>query len=210
MELAPVWLPGSWEALRLTADIVTLLANNKKDVQESRLLNWTKQQQQKNPKKLFRELHICSVCWDNSPAFLWTKIQVYFPWLVCAHICICLSPQNGLHRPWAAHKVYFRSKPASVLVREYLCTCVHACGCVWLMLYAGKTTKTWRKADWRQHGIALFPSSAEHLLFLGRVQGTMLLPTPLFLQSCLMSWKVLFYTSFKAQLKHLFQSLPWL
>lgn len=46
MELAPVWLPGSWEVLRLTTDIATLLDDNKKDVQESRLLNLTKQQQQ--------------------------------------------------------------------------------------------------------------------------------------------------------------------
>ena len=47
MELAPVWLPGSWEGLRSTADVAPLLANNK-DVEESRLLNLTKQQQIQN------------------------------------------------------------------------------------------------------------------------------------------------------------------
>lgn len=47
MELAPVWLPGSWEGLRSTADVAPLLANNK-NVEESRLLNLTKQQQIQN------------------------------------------------------------------------------------------------------------------------------------------------------------------
>jgi len=30
IELAPVWLPGSWEGLRLAADIATSLDHNKK------------------------------------------------------------------------------------------------------------------------------------------------------------------------------------
>ena len=41
MELAPVWLPSSWEGLRSTADVAPLLANNK-DEEESRLLNLKK------------------------------------------------------------------------------------------------------------------------------------------------------------------------
>ena len=47
MELAPVWLPGSWEGLRSTADVAPLLANNK-DEEESRLLNLKQQQQIQN------------------------------------------------------------------------------------------------------------------------------------------------------------------